>query len=103
MSDIAKCRCPHLGLEDDAATWFAFPTKENHCHQRRSPRAIEMAYQQDFCLSDNYVECPLLTSQKQTAKIMPTPVGDDVAVAGADRGNPEPTDIDLTGADQVSM
>lgn len=65
MPHIVKHRCPHLGLENDPVTWFAFPTGENYCHQRRSPRAIETSYQRDFCLSENYIECPLLASQKQ--------------------------------------
>jgi hypothetical protein len=85
MPDIVKYRCPHLGLENDPATWFAFPTKENHCHQRRKPQAVEPSYQQDFCLSDNYMECPLLASQKQVVE--PIPDSTDV--------EPNPDSIDV--------
>lgn len=73
MSAIVKYRCPHLGLESDPATWFAFPAAENHCHLRRSPQAVEPSYQQEFCLSDNYVQCPLLVLQKQTESLQDGP------------------------------
>lgn len=96
MPAIVKYRCPHLGLENDPATWFAFPTTENHCHQRRSPRAVETSYQQGFCLSDNYIECPLLTSQKQTKKLIPAGDG----VAGAEPGGAEPAGMHLPGTDE---
>jgi len=69
MSDVVKYRCPYLGLANDPATWFAFPAEGNYCHLRRNPRAVETTYQRDFCLSDNYPECPLLASQKQTDSV----------------------------------
>jgi hypothetical protein len=80
MPDIVKYRCPHLGLENDPVTWFAFPTKENCCHLRRSPRVVEPSYQYDYCLSENYKGCPLLAPRRQ-AKPAPD---------NADEGEQEP-------------
>ena len=51
--------CPYLGMAEDPATSFAFPTPANHCFSRRSPSSIEVHHQETFCLTGQYTTCPL--------------------------------------------
>lgn len=52
-------RCPLLGLPDDPDTAFAFSTDANHCHKSIPSASVRLNHQQNYCLSADYVSCPL--------------------------------------------
>lgn len=56
---IEPAHCPFLGMLDDPATSFSFPTPGNLCFRERSPDAIELQHQESFCLSHRHTACPL--------------------------------------------
>jgi hypothetical protein len=51
--------CPFLGLRLDVETRYGFPNMGNHCHREKNPRAINLDYQQNVCLSHKYQTCPI--------------------------------------------
>ncbi len=53
--------CPHLGRCDDPGSLYAFPTIENCCHSISRPVPVELSYQVDHCLGDDWSECPRYT------------------------------------------
>jgi LysM repeat protein len=50
--------CPYLGLADDPATHYAFPSSAQRCHSERRPIAIDAAKQTRDCLTAAHVTCP---------------------------------------------
>lgn len=50
--------CPHLGLEDDPASHFAFPSSAQRCHASGRPFSVESAKQARDCLTAAHVTCP---------------------------------------------
>lgn len=55
--------CPFLGLRYDTETRYGFPNPGNYCHREQNPRAINLDYQQNVCLSAGYQRCPIYLSQ----------------------------------------
>ncbi len=55
--------CPFLGLRLDMETRYGFPNPGNHCHREKSPRSINLDYQQNVCLSHKYQSCPIYLQQ----------------------------------------
>jgi hypothetical protein len=51
--------CPFLGLRYDRDTRYGFPNEGNHCHRERSPRTINLDYQEGVCLTSGYLNCPI--------------------------------------------
>lgn len=49
--------CPYLGLGDDPATHFAYPSSAQRCHARGRPDAIEPVKQAQDCLTARHVTC----------------------------------------------
>src|SRR3990172_7711867 len=60
--------CPSLGLMDDSDTSLAFPSVWNCCHRARPIVPPILKHQREFCLSENYQQCPVFLLQ-QTAPI----------------------------------
>lgn len=60
-------RCPLLGLPDDPETAFAFSTDANHCHKSIPPASVRLNHQQKYCLSAEYVSCPLFRQRSKVA------------------------------------
>ena len=50
--------CPYLGLADDPATHFAFPSGAQRCHAGRRPLTIDLPKQARDCLTAAHVTCP---------------------------------------------
>ena len=73
--------CPHLGLEDDPATYFAFPSSAQRCHAKAGrPTSIEHTKQAQACLVVEHVRCGRYTQPQVAATGLAIPLG---AVAGA--------------------
>jgi hypothetical protein len=60
-------RCPRLGIRDDAAIYYAYPSSQNVCHsgKARSQRGWQQKHAQAsretqtlYCLTNNYPQCP---------------------------------------------
>jgi hypothetical protein len=49
--------CPFLGLRDDPATRYAFPSPAQQCHARRRPAGVDLAKQEADCLTVRHVAC----------------------------------------------
>lgn len=56
----ADKRCPHLGLRDDPATAFGYPSKWNYCHGVKPIAPPSLAQQREVCLTTNHDICPVL-------------------------------------------
>lgn len=54
--------CPYLGIVDDPAAHFAYPSPGNVCHaeatKRRPPRDVLEDTQKDICLTISHLTCP---------------------------------------------
>jgi LysM repeat protein len=50
--------CPYLGVVDDPATHYAFPSSAQRCHSDGRPFAIDLAKQSKDCLTAQHVTCP---------------------------------------------
>jgi hypothetical protein len=51
--------CPFLGLEYDPTTYNAYASDGNSCHKIGSPKPVNLQYQEQVCLSKNYLTCPI--------------------------------------------
>jgi LysM domain len=49
--------CPYLGLADDPASHFAFPSSAQRCHAARASSHIEADKQARDCLTSNHLTC----------------------------------------------
>jgi LysM repeat protein len=49
--------CPYLGLADDPATRFAYPSSAQRCHALARPSTIELVKQAQDCLTAQHVRC----------------------------------------------
>lgn len=61
--------CPHLGVENDPETWLAFPAAGNCCHYAKPVGFVAMEHQQQFCLHENHLQCPLLLKTKGVGRL----------------------------------
>ncbi len=50
--------CPYLGLADDPATHFAYPSSAQRCHATDRPSTIDLAKQAQDCLTAQHLTCP---------------------------------------------
>jgi hypothetical protein len=65
MAEMIKI-CPYLGMADDPATNTSFPSSWNFCYKAKPAEVVEFSHQHDFCLSENYINCPVfLRSEKK--------------------------------------
>jgi len=58
-------RCPHLGLRDDPATAYGFPSRWNYCHGVRPITPPSLAQQREVCLTTGYASCPAIEAGKK--------------------------------------
>jgi LysM repeat protein len=56
--------CPYLGLHDDPGTSQAFSSNWNFCYRAKPPASVALLHQSEFCLSPNYVQCPVYLREK---------------------------------------
>ena len=66
MNKIIKT-CPFLGMADDPATNTSFPSLWNHCHHAKPVEVVEFTHQGDYCLSENYIKCPVFLRKEKTS------------------------------------
>jgi len=50
--------CPFLGLEQDSATWLAYPHPANFCHAAKPTCNLSLTYQESTCLTKEHASCP---------------------------------------------
>jgi hypothetical protein len=64
---FATGRCPRLGIPNDAAIYYAYPSAQNVCHSCKAwpQRGWQQKYAQtsretqtSYCLTENYRQCP---------------------------------------------
>lgn len=58
---LPQNNCPELGLRGDPATFSAFPSLINVCYHVKPATTPNITHQRSFCLSENHINCPLLT------------------------------------------
>ena len=63
--------CPYLGLIDDRATRFTFPSTAHRCHATDRPSTIDIAKQGRDCLTAAHVTCPRYRPPKVLASAVP--------------------------------
>lgn len=49
--------CPHLGLDDDESLIRTNPSTSHRCYARKPPAVVDLATQEDLCLSGRYSDC----------------------------------------------
>ena len=71
--------CPHLGIYDDPDTRFSFATTSNFCYFNLPPESIEIAHQDKFCLTSNFIQCPKLQPEliSEIDDLVPSPKKED--------------------------
>jgi hypothetical protein len=60
--------CAWLGLEDDPATHYSFPSGANECHTQSPPLSIGIDYQALTCLHGQWAVCPRLAAAQKSAQ-----------------------------------
>ncbi len=58
-------RCLSLGLDDDQFTCMTYANDFHYCYHLAKPRPIQQVHQSDYCLSENYLRCPIFLSGKR--------------------------------------
>ena len=61
MNQRVTKTCPYLGLLIDPETISAEADPVNHCHVHKTPKSVELDYQNKFCLSGHFTECAIYT------------------------------------------
>ncbi|NCF67545.1 MAG: SH3 domain-containing protein [Chloroflexi bacterium] len=49
--------CPYLGTLEDSDTSLAYPAPANHCFRVKSPAAVDVSHQEEYCLTDRHPGC----------------------------------------------
>ncbi len=58
-------RCPSLGLDNDQYTRMTYASDFHYCYHLTKPKSIKQEYQSEYCLSENYIRCPIFLSGKR--------------------------------------
>ncbi len=71
-----KIACPGLGLAYDQSDHRKFANPLHYCYFQTKPDTILFAHQATYCLSENYVHCPVYLKKIQSIppEIRPRPV-----------------------------
>ncbi len=65
LSDFVDKRCPHLGLRDDPATAFYFPSEWNYCHSVKPIAPPSLVYQREVCLTTAHIFCIAIDARQK--------------------------------------
>ena len=65
--------CPNLGMRGDPETRFAFPTRSHLCYGVNPPEAVNLAYQENYCLKPIHSTCVI--KQKDWKGGLPLEIG----------------------------
>lgn len=71
---MKRITCPYVGLRDDPSTSLSFPSEGNSCHHVQPVSSIIASHQENFCLSENHVACPVyraMQAQPMPAELVP--------------------------------
>jgi hypothetical protein len=60
---LKRSYCPHLGLRDDPPTRYGYSHPLNYCYRLSKPQPIELSWQRQYCLRENYSTCRVFQSQ----------------------------------------
>jgi type II secretory pathway predicted ATPase ExeA len=64
--------CPHLGVPTDNDVRYGYPNLLNVCYADLAGwsrfRPVDLAHQRRFCLSPDYLQCPILVRQAVTGR-----------------------------------
>ncbi|MDO9085191.1 MAG: hypothetical protein Q7U53_03185 [Anaerolineaceae bacterium] len=55
-------RCPSLGLNYDQYTFMTVANNYHYCYHLAKPKTIALGHQNEYCLSENHVCCPIFLS-----------------------------------------
>jgi len=58
--------CPDLGIKFDRDTRYGYPSAENHCHGVKTAEKVNLAHQISFCLTSEYLHCPVFQGEGET-------------------------------------
>lgn len=61
--------CPFLGLADDPGTRASYPSIWNCCQHVKPVEAVNLAYQDECCLSERYLKC--LVYRREEMDVLP--------------------------------
>jgi LysM repeat protein len=56
--------CPFLGMAHDPQTKTSFPSVLNCCHHAKPVDVVDLSYQNDRCMSYQYITCPVFLRNK---------------------------------------
>ena len=66
MDEINRI-CPFLGMSDDLETNTSYPSVLNFCHHVKPIEVVEFNHQQNCCLSEKHIKCPVFLRTKKTS------------------------------------
>lgn len=56
--------CIFLGLKEDPMVCFAYVNSGNYCYKVNSPAPVDFIHQDNYCLSDAYIECEVYRAEQ---------------------------------------
>jgi LysM repeat protein len=56
--------CPWVGTWRDPVPYYAFPARVNYCYRVKPATSIKLEHQTAYCLSPNYIRCPIYRQQE---------------------------------------
>ena len=66
--------CPGLGLSYDRSDHRTFANPLHYCYLQTRPDVILSDHQEKYCLTENYVNCPIYQNKSQFNAPVPTPI-----------------------------
>jgi hypothetical protein len=67
--------CPYLGVQDDAATHYAWAKPGHFCYRVRPPQAIAVSHQENHCMNGRYPTCVVYPASYKG--VLPQQIRDD--------------------------
>ena len=78
QSNPRSVSCPFLGMQSDPQTHVGVADERNCCHLLKPPPSVAGAYQQGYCLSENFRECVVYANSGEgsiPAELFAEPIG----------------------------
>jgi LysM repeat protein len=64
---VTPVTCPHLGMRDDPAAHYAYPSRGNICLHCRQPATPLLEHQEAYCLHEVHKDCPVYWQPRKKA------------------------------------
>lgn len=74
---MSKSNCPYLGLINDSDSYMDFPNINNACLHARPEVPPKLSHQKKYCLSKNYLACPIFLRQAISEPLPKVMVAED--------------------------